>query len=73
MFIDRSNPAKAPVFVKFTSQLSALRVCIRPDSVDTIFANLPQAVNALEGRVFNGNTITARFYDTERFESGSYE
>ncbi len=27
VFIDRSNPSKAPVFVKFTSQLSALRVC----------------------------------------------
>ncbi len=27
VFINRSNPSKAPVFVKFTSQLSALRVC----------------------------------------------
>ena len=27
VFINRSNPAKASVFVKFTSQLSALRVC----------------------------------------------
>ena len=29
VFIDRSDPSKAPVFVKFTSQLSALRVCSR--------------------------------------------
>jgi len=31
-----------------------------------------QAVNALEGRVFNGNTITARFFDTDKFEKGVY-
>ncbi|MCJ1260056.1 hypothetical protein MMC24_007896 [Lignoscripta atroalba] len=57
VFIDRSSPAtvSAPVFVKFTSQLSALR-----------------AVNALEGRIFNGNTITARFFDTDTFERGVY-
>lgn len=30
VFIDRSNPATAPVFVKFTSPLSALRVCFSP-------------------------------------------
>jgi len=44
------------VFVKFTSQLSALR-----------------AVNALEGRVFNGNVIRARFFDSEAFEEGRFE
>ncbi|KAB8301117.1 hypothetical protein EYC80_003020 [Monilinia laxa] len=32
-----------------------------------------RAVNALEGRVFNGNTISALFYDTETFERGVYE
>ena len=32
-----------------------------------------QAVNALEGRVFNGNTIVARFYDPTKFEEGNYE
>lgn len=32
-----------------------------------------RAVNALEGRVFNGNTITARFYDTQKFEEGIYD
>lgn len=31
-----------------------------------------RAVNALEGRVFNGNAIAARFWDTERFEKGEY-
>ncbi|KAL9131036.1 MAG: hypothetical protein Q9217_000922 [Psora testacea] len=55
VFIDRSNPAKALVFVKFTSQLSALR-----------------AVNALEGRIFDGNTITAKFFDAGKFESGNF-
>lgn len=55
VFIDRSSE-QAKVFVKFTSQLSALR-----------------AVNALEGRIFSGNTISAKFFDTERFEQGVYE
>ncbi|EEP80715.1 conserved hypothetical protein [Uncinocarpus reesii 1704] len=32
-----------------------------------------RAVNALEGRVFNGNTITARFFDVEKFEEGIYK
>lgn len=32
-----------------------------------------QAVNALEGRIFNGNTIVARFFDSERFQSDDYE
>ncbi|KAF7719126.1 Uncharacterized protein PECH_001755 [Penicillium ucsense] len=31
-----------------------------------------RAVNALEGRVFNGNTISARFFDPEKFEQGEY-
>ena len=43
------------VFVKFTSQLSALR-----------------AVNALEGRIFGGNEIKARFWDREKFEDEMY-
>lgn len=50
-----ASDAGPPVFVKFISQLSALR-----------------AVNALEGRIFNGNTITARFWPTEDFDSGVY-
>ncbi|KAL4873145.1 hypothetical protein BDV12DRAFT_97812 [Aspergillus spectabilis] len=32
-----------------------------------------RAVNALEGRIFNGNLITARFFDTEKFEQSIYE
>ncbi|KAF2142301.1 uncharacterized protein K452DRAFT_16947 [Aplosporella prunicola CBS 121167] len=48
-----STAEQVPVFVKFTSQLSALR-----------------AVNALQGRVFNGNVISARFFEGERFEGG---
>ncbi|KAJ9491118.1 hypothetical protein VN97_g2131 [Penicillium thymicola] len=31
-----------------------------------------RAVNALEGRIFNGNTITARFFDLEKFDQGIY-
>ena len=31
-----------------------------------------QAVNELEGRVFNGNTIVPKFFDTEKFEKGVY-
>lgn len=31
-----------------------------------------RAVNALEGRVFNGNAIAARFWDAEMFEKGEY-
>lgn len=31
-----------------------------------------RAVNALEGRVFNGNAIAARFWDAEKFERGEY-
>jgi len=32
-----------------------------------------RAVNALEGRVFNGNEINARYWDKERFDKGEYE
>ncbi|KAL1864175.1 hypothetical protein VTK73DRAFT_6110 [Phialemonium thermophilum] len=31
-----------------------------------------RAVNALEGRIFNGNNVVPRFYDTEKFEQGIY-
>ncbi|KAL2812818.1 hypothetical protein BJX63DRAFT_421534 [Aspergillus granulosus] len=56
VYIPRDSGPPAPVFVKFTNQLSALR-----------------AVNALEGRIFNGNEITARFFDAHKFEEGVYE
>lgn len=32
-----------------------------------------RAVNALEGRVFNGNEIKARFWNKEKFDEGQYE
>ena len=38
----------------------------------TLFLTLSQAVNALEGRVFNGNKITARFFDSDAFDRGIY-
>ncbi|KAF1814609.1 hypothetical protein P152DRAFT_281475 [Eremomyces bilateralis CBS 781.70] len=53
--LDESGGMGAPVFVKFTAPLSALR-----------------AVNALEGRIFNGNKIKARFFDVVDFEKGKY-
>ncbi|KAJ5875633.1 uncharacterized protein N7473_012980 [Penicillium subrubescens] len=31
-----------------------------------------RAVNALEGRIFNGNAIQARYFDPEKFEQGVY-
>lgn len=34
--------------------------------------DITQAVNELDGRVFNGNTIIPEFYDTEKFEQGIY-
>ncbi|KAI9828989.1 MAG: hypothetical protein M1832_000012 [Thelocarpon impressellum] len=55
VFIHRHSAGEPLVFVRFTSQLSALR-----------------AVNALEGRIFNGNAITARFFDGEKFERHEY-
>ncbi|OJD28805.1 g-patch dna repair protein [Diplodia corticola] len=31
-----------------------------------------RAVNAMDGRVFNGNTIHARYFDVDKFEQGDY-
>ncbi|EKG21406.1 hypothetical protein MPH_01265 [Macrophomina phaseolina MS6] len=31
-----------------------------------------RAVNAMDGRVFNGNTIRARYFDVDKFEKGDY-
>ncbi|TPX06906.1 uncharacterized protein E0L32_002402 [Thyridium curvatum] len=56
LFIDMQD---RQVFIKFTDQVSALR-------------GYKQAVNALEGRIFNGNAIVAKFYDSEKFEKGVY-
>ena len=75
VFIDRSDVSETPVFVKFTSQLSALRVLsIQGKLMETygLCADLLQAVNALEGRIFNGNVISARFFDNEKFADGDY-
>jgi hypothetical protein len=52
--------------------LSALRVNYFSARLETLLT-AAQAVNALEGRIFNGNTITALFYDAEAFERGIYE
>lgn len=41
--------------------------------MSSLSANLLQAVNALEGRIFNGNTISARFFNKDKFETGNYE
>lgn len=32
-----------------------------------------KAVDALAGRVFNGNTIKPKFFDVEKFEKGIYQ
>jgi len=72
VYIDRNGHPPANVFVKFTSQLSALRVSSR-HGVHNRMLTSKQAVNALEGRIFNGNKISAMFYDTERFEQGVYD
>jgi splicing factor 45 len=73
VYIDRHEAAPAKVFVKFTSQLSALRVRNSIIKTLTSYLQFTQAVNALEGRIFNGNTISALFYDTETFEQGIFE
>ena len=72
MYIDRSDQTAPKVFVKFTQELSALRVSVAYAGYCVVLANVDQAVNALEGRIFNGNTINALFYDSEAFEQGAY-
>ena len=69
VFIDRADPTAATVFVKFTAELSALRVSRLRSLTTHSGAEANQAVNALEGRVFNGNTITARFFDSQQFQA----
>jgi splicing factor 45 len=73
VYIYRNGNTSAKVFVKFTSQLSALRVCFPYLLILERSINIAQAVNALEGRIFNGNTISAMFYNNERFEQGIYD
>lgn len=31
-----------------------------------------RAVNAMDGRIFNGNSISARYFDVDKFEKGDY-
>ena len=72
------------VFIKFTDQVSALRVSgteqttyvppqTRTQKNTHISLTYSQAVNALEGRIFNGNTIVPRFYNADKFEQGIYK
>ena len=75
MYVARDIPGSIPVFVKFVSPLSALRVSsIVSDQRSWCLADecFHKAVNALEGRIFNGNAIVARFFDLEKFEKGIY-
>ncbi|KAL9001200.1 MAG: hypothetical protein Q9169_000384 [Polycauliona sp. 2 TL-2023] len=37
------------------------------------YGRVERAVNALNGRIFNGNAIRATFYDRETFDSGVYD
>jgi len=62
------------VFVQFTSQLSALRVSEISEYLRIqVLTEVAQAVNALEGRLFNGNAIEAKFFDKDKFEQGQYQ
>ena len=75
MFIDRNGSNSPRVFVNFTSQLSALRVLPLTRRLCSVVSqtNRYQAVNALNGRIFNGNAIVAMFYDREKFDLGIYD
>ena len=77
LYIDQEN---RQVFIKFTDQVSALRVCFSTFQFSiALLLNIMvtsytgQAVNELDGRVFNGNTIIPKFYDLEKFERGAYK
>ncbi|KAM3484247.1 hypothetical protein MY8738_002366 [Beauveria namnaoensis] len=60
------------VFIKFTDQISALKASV-PSLVYIISnSNMVQAVSELQGRVFNGNTITPKYYNDDAFDRGIY-
>lgn len=60
------------VFIKFTDQISALKASA-PSMVYMISnSNMVQAVSELQGRVFNGNTITPKYYNDDAFDRGVY-
>lgn len=72
LFIDQNA---RQVFIKFTDQVSALRVSVSFSSsmnLHQLTTSPSQAVNELDGRIFNGNTIVPTFYDVENFERGVY-
>lgn len=62
--------------IKHLFSLSSLVSCLPCEFVICLpkilapVANMKQAVNALDGSTFNGNTVVARFYDLEKFETG---
>lgn len=43
------------------------------EKLTNIPSSYMQAVNALDGRIFNGNAIVPKFFDEEKFEQGVYE
>ncbi|KAK7205810.1 hypothetical protein BZA70DRAFT_142910 [Myxozyma melibiosi] len=53
VYVNEGGAPRVDVYVRFTSELSALR-----------------AVNGLDGRLFSGTNIVARFYDEYEFEQG---
>lgn len=74
LYIDVEN---RQVFIRFTDQVSALRVSHLPSHLarypgDAVVLTERQAVNELDGRIFNGNTVVPKFFDTEKFERGIY-
>ncbi|KAF2461599.1 hypothetical protein BDY21DRAFT_332661 [Lineolata rhizophorae] len=57
------------VKIHFESQAESVPVFVK----FTAELSALKAVNALEGRMFGGNTVRARFFDLEAFEKGHYE
>ncbi|KAK8147497.1 Splicing factor 45 [Beauveria asiatica] len=60
------------VFIKFTDQISALKASAPSMVYIMSNANMVQAVSELQGRVFNGNTITPKYYNDDAFDRGVY-
>lgn len=58
LFIDRSKSGNEPVFVKFTSALSAFRAIQASNEKDFLE---------------NGRTVKSGFFDADKFEQGVYE
>ncbi|KAM3504714.1 hypothetical protein MY11210_008256, partial [Beauveria gryllotalpidicola] len=60
------------VFIKFTDQISALKASASSMVYLISNSNMVQAVSELQGRVFNGNTITPKYYNDDAFDRGVY-